>query len=411
MDILFNADEFIKFLVKSASAYSAVSGDTSISLISSLAAKLKGVQLGFSMNKVAPAAVKSMTEAVQIPPSIWVGGQKGHVQGLAVDTREKCIYMSFTTVFYKVDYKGNVLASVERIHGHLGDMVLDTLNRKVYASLECKDDVIGKGVDKQLGVEGFKTSTFYLAVIDIDAMNAIGQDASEVMKFIKVAPACEDYAAEGHRYGCSGIDGVALGPLPGNARPQITGGNGSVGKDWIYVAYGIYSDLDRTDNNNQVILRYSVPTVLKKAKTEQENAPSMKPAATCFAYTGNTNWGVQNLDYDPWTGYLMMAVYKGKKPGFPNYDLYAIDMTKKVTRAVAPGLGGKRQVLQLAEDGLLDEDSGIRGWRFKYGSTGLNSLGGGMFLISQNMKVLGKEGCKTGLYRWTGSASKPFKSN
>ena len=50
-----------------------------------------------------------------------------------------------------------------------------------------------------------------------------------------------------HRYGCSGIDGIMFAPKPGKG-----------GKRLLHVAYGVYGDLSRTDNDHQVILAYDV---------------------------------------------------------------------------------------------------------------------------------------------------------
>jgi hypothetical protein len=38
------------------------------------------------------------------------------------------------------------------------------------------------------------------------------------------------------------------------------------------------------------------------------------PEAKYFVYTGNTTFGVQNLEYDAYTGDFLAAVYNGRKP-------------------------------------------------------------------------------------------------
>lgn len=40
-----------------------------------------------------------------------------------------------------------------------------------------------------------------------------------------------------------------------------------------------------------------------------------------FFYTGNTSWGIQNLEYDPHTRYWFTAVYPGAKPAFENFRM------------------------------------------------------------------------------------------
>ena len=47
--------------------------------------------------------------------------------------------------------------------------------------------------------------------------------------------------------------------------------------------------------------------------------------ARCFFYTGNTTYGIQNLEYDPASHHWFAAVYKGKKEAYTNFSLFAID--------------------------------------------------------------------------------------
>ena len=55
------------------------------------------------------------------------------------------------------------------------------------------------------------------------------------------------------------------------------------------------------------------------------------------------------------------------------------------------------------------EKDGIRGWRFKYGSTGIHSLGNGLFYISENSKNAdGLQQTTLRLYRWTGDPDHAF---
>jgi hypothetical protein len=108
-----------------------------------------------------------------------------------------------------------------------------------------------------------------------------------------------------------------------------------------------------------------------------------------------------------------MAVYKGRKPSWPNYSLYAVDLTGKPFRARLEGTPYETRrlwQLPLAADGLLHEASGVYGWNNKWGTTGLFPLGGGYYLISENFKGLetGIEGCRTHLMRWTGDPAHPF---
>ncbi len=344
--------------------------------------------------------------AQSLPDTVYVGVKDGHVQGIALDKQKGCMYFSFTSSFIKTDLQGRILGSINRIQGHLGAMTLGPDGR-VYASLECKDDEIGKGIAQRLGVDNLshEQSVFYIAVIDPDLITREGMDPEKdgVMTTVCIREACRDYAS--HRYGCSGIDGVTFAPAMGK-----TGG-----KLYLYVAYGIYGEPDKGGNDNQILLCYDVRDWKRRYETPvvfgtvPDNGPE-KPLHKYFVHTGNTTWGVQNLAWDPHTKRIYMAVYKGKKPSYPNYPLFALDLTQRPQRAVPKGLSEKQETLQLSSSGLYDEASGIYGYKFKWGSTGLCPLGDGLWYISENHKdkASGIQSCTARLYQWTGDGNKPF---
>ena len=366
-----------------------------------------------------------------LPDSIYVGGQLQHVQGIALDQEKGCMYMSFTSRFLKVDMNGRILASIDRIQGHLGAMTFNHQDRKVYASLECKDDEIGQNIAKKLNVGIVSESRFYIAIIDVDKMTSLNMDPenNDVLKTVCLLKPCEDYKFSAniggqevkHLYGCSGIDGVAIGrevkPLEATAKER------SAQKMYLYVGYGIYGDVKRTDNDYQVIQRYDLAKLDKLAKPmifgESHVSGPKKPEKEYFIYTGNTNYGVQNLTYDPYTDCLFMAVYKGKKEQFPNYALFAVSMSQKPFKASLKGAATTKKMLQLAlvpaggvNAGtpsavvpMSDTASGVTGWRFKWGSTGLCPLGDGYWYISENSKdkYTKKQVCNARLYKWTGT--------
>ncbi len=320
--------------------------------------------------------------AQDIPQTIHLVGRNNHIQGFTVDTEKKCVYASFTTAFYKADYQGNIVASIENIPGHLGAMSRNPENGKVYASLEIKDDEIGRGIAAGMGIETVAEgqSAFFIAILDVDRMDRMGMDPQKdgVMELIRIEDACRDYA-EGHRYGCSGIDGVAFAPGIGSRKDKM----------YLYVAYGIYSDLNRTDNDDQVLLCY-----------DPHRFNGRKPLHKYLVRTGNTSYGVQNMAYDKYSDRLYMFVYRGRKPEFPNYQMFSIDCSQKPDK----------NRLSLTEDGLQDEVTGIRGWNFKWGSTGFCPFGDGTYMISENGydAVAGQQYSNLRLYRWTGQAGEPF---
>lgn len=343
-----------------------------------------------------------------LPDSMYVGGQMMHVQGIAVDTTAKCFYLSFTDRFLKTDYSGKIIASIDRIQGHLGAMTFDSESRKIYASLECKDDEIGKGIASKLNVENVKTgnSSFYIAIIDVDAVDRPGIDPEndEVLKTVYLKDVARDYNAEmrignrtlKHRYGCSGVDGITIAPKIGS----------DSGKEYLYIAYGIYGDIGRQDNDYQVITRYDIRKIEAKARTirfgELHRSGVNRPLDKYFVYTGNTRYGVQNMAYDKHSGNFYLAVYKGKKTSFCNFDTYIFsifaDMAKARLKEV--GYDGKNHKI------ISKSGETIEGIRFKWGSTGICPIGEGYWYISENNKdkATGTESCTVRKYYFENNA-------
>ncbi len=182
----------------------------------------------------------------------------GHIQGMAIDKDKRIVYCSYTTMLVKMDFEGNVLATVTGLLGHLGDLDFHEADGRVYGSLEYKNDAIGKGIMKMEKSSRKLDNAFYIAIFDVDKMNRVGMDAEKdgIMTTVYLPTVLEDYLAkvevEGkvyeHRLGCSGIDGVSFGPQLGRTR----------GKEYLTVGYGIYSDPSRSDNDYQVLLQYDV---------------------------------------------------------------------------------------------------------------------------------------------------------
>lgn len=363
---------------------------------------------------------KAQTPSIDtLPRRIYVENSEksSHVQGVAIDLQRGHAYFSFTTKLIKTDLKGNILASVTGLTCHLGCIDLDPVSGKLYGSIEYKDDAIGRGILKQMGRElGKRENTFYIGIFDTKKMTRENIDAEtggvmttvflpDVVKFY------EDTVTVGqrrmaHRFGCSGIDGISIGPQWGKTD----------GKLYVNVDAAIYGDLQREDNDYQVILQYDpdklerYATALDQAKPHH-NGPK-KADAYYYVYTGNTTYGIQNLEYDAHNHYWLAAVYKGKKPQFPNYSLFAIDGTRKPVKQTLRGFVPKQKgrVLTLAEAGSHHVESGVRGWPQAIGTTGIESIGGGYYYISHNGRTKdGREYCDLRLYRWVGTADRAFE--
>ncbi len=309
----------------------------------------------------------------------------GHVQGIAIDESRGHIYFSFTTELVKTDYAGNLLGTVKGLAGHLGCIVFDPDRRRVIGSLELKHDAIGRGIVSRTGRELSAEDAFYLVSFDVDAIDRPDMDAEAdgIMKAVWLREVVDDYNAtdeisgKPHRYGCSGIDGTALGPVFGAApdSPQK-----------IMVAYGIYGDETRNDNDHQVILCYD-PHIFDtygqslNQDTPHHNGPDT-PEAKYFFYTGNTTYGVQNLEYDSRTRTWLTAVYTGKKPQFPNYPMFLIDGKTPPVLSHLQGRDGECGLtLTPARLGQM-ADEPTPGCCFPLGSTGIYAFGDGTYAFS-----------------------------
>jgi hypothetical protein len=127
-----------------------------------------------------------------------------------------------------------------------------------------------------------------------------------------------------------------------------------------------------------------------------------------FVYTGNTTYGVQNLEYDDFLRRWFMGVYLGTKPTFPNYGLFAVDAATRPVLGELVGTGGDQGLLiALAKDGRTDETTGIRGWVQK-ADVGMEALGDGLFYLSRDSSRNGLQTSDITLYRWIGGTGAPF---
>ncbi len=349
----------------------------------------------------------------RIKDSVYGGAwATSHCQGVAIDDALEYIYFSFTTKLVKCSLEtGAIVATVAGWSGHLGDMCY--YDGRVYGSLEYKNP----------------NNAFYIAAFDCDKITEMDMDASECMTSMYLDVVHDDYvntvveggsiaestSANGHAYGCSGIDGVAFGKVPGSDSDEMK----------LMVMYGVFRGDGRSDNDYQVMLQYDLESFLEddgngwtKFKDGVSDVLNQTHFHTTgpihetryFIYTGNTNYGVQNLCYDKESGNYLLAVYKGSKSSFPNYGLYYVDglvaphyETLKlgdrqgnyadmsyagVTRegqSIADG--GKIPmnegwVLDLAKIGVLHEASGVYGTAAVGGmDTGIEHIAGDYFYI------------------------------
>jgi len=318
------------------------------------------------------------------PESVFSGSfSTSHCQGIAVDEAKGYIYYSFTTAIIKTDLSGNLIGSAYGLLGHLGCIGLCKTDGKLYGSLEYKNDCIGKSILERAGVDSV-VDGFYVVIIDTDKLNRPNMDVIKdgIMTAVYLKEVVDDYTADvtladgsvvQHKYGCSGIDGLSIAPLPGSEEQT----------EYVFVAYGIYGDVNRTDNDYQILLAYERTAFLTHAiPLSQNNMHCSGPASPdhkYFVYTGNTCFGIQNLEYDSFTGNFLAAVYPGQKSQFPNPPMFVIDGNKA---AVTGTLNG---VYPEEEGEILSLDThGIQGIPCREGATGLYSFGNGFFAVSHS---------------------------
>jgi hypothetical protein len=331
----------------------------------------------------------------------------GHVQGIAVDVQGGYIYYSFTNLLAKYDFNGKLIGTLVGWTGHLGDLDFNPTDGKLYGSFEYREH-----------------KAFYAAVIDVSRLDRVGIEATktEIFRTVYLPEVTKDYAADlngdgkldgthDHRYGCSGFDGVGFGPAFGHV----------AGPRYLTIGYGIFGNTERADNDHQVLLQYDVSDWTKYARPLNEADPHHSGPSTLrgkyFVRTGNTTWGVQNLSYDETLQRWFMGVYQGKKQSFPNYLLFAIDARTQPMMGDLVGVpdattaGRKRweqgQLLTLADDGLKDGATGVRGWNQK-ADVGFQPVGSGLFYLSVASGGKGAQTSDLTLMRWTGDAHQPF---
>lgn len=323
---------------------------------------------------------------MNFPSRIFSSAVKtGHIQGIAVDEEQGFVYHSYTTILLKTDLQGRPVGSVKNIIGHLGCITFDPEHRRLYGSLELKHDNIGRGITNLTGKELAEEDAFYLVSFEVDKITRMDMDAEAdgIMTAMWLREPCEYYALEDevsgkpHRYGCSGIDGVALG------RPF---GADKGAEKKIMVAAGIYRDNDTPHQDHQIIFEYSVRTLIKYARPLTQAAPHRSGPDSCenryFLYTGNTTFGVQNLEYDEYLDAYIAAVYPGQKPEFENYTLFFIAADKAPEIRELCGRGGEcGKLLSFKEIGE-SRDGKIYGSHFPHGACGIYSFGNGSYYFA-----------------------------
>ena len=362
------------------------------------------------------ATTSAQTPIAELPKKInshqW---KAGHIQGIAVDTKREHIYFSFTTMLIKADMQGNIIGTVTGLLGHLGCIEFNDADGRIYGSLEYKNDSIGKGILKQEKIEKNWESGFYVAIFDVDKIVREGMSAEKdgIMTSVYLSPVVADFNAKvevdgkvlEHKYGCSGFDGITFGPKFGK----------SDGKRYLTIAYGIYGDTKRNDNDHQVLLQFDASKWAKyEQPLSQENMHKSGPKKAdgkYFVHTGNTHWGVQNMEYDATRNMWILATYRGRKENYANYNIYLVDGNIAPTKSRLEGVEYQKRgkLLTLAQYGPTDPNhSDIRGWIFERPAVGIHALGEDYYYISHRKKKNGFQSTTAVLYKFVGSDKEAF---
>ena len=155
------------------------------------------------------------------------------------------------------------------------------------------------------------------------------------------------------------------------------------------VFFFVYADSDREDNDYQVILQYETEGLWEMGKIHSQSnmhRVGPDPVNQFFLYTGNTTYGIQNFEYDAYTGDYIVTVYRGHKPQVPNFGMFVIDGSVSPKEEELKGCNGEcGKVLTLKKIG--EEVNGISGitqfvnGNVEFGTMGVYSLGNGDFYV------------------------------
>lgn len=279
-------------------------------------------------------------------------GASSHLQGICVDDELKYMYFSYTDVLAKLDMStGELVGSVGGFGkgsfgtsggAHLGCIAY--YDGKIYGSLEYKEPgkkffvcvfnenaITDPGMDMKQMESGVDAVLLYEPTADF--RDPLGEDVGSSDGF------AVNEKIEGHRFGCSGIDGITFGRLPGSPDDS---------PEYMMVAYGIYGAGDwvteRYDNDYNIIQVYDpddlTPERLFRFTYERGLSPDytedevLYAVDTLFVFTGNTRYGTQNLEYERDTGNILLCTYGTRKETFPGCSLFVIDGSRAPDEAV-----------------------------------------------------------------------------
>ncbi|MBQ8027986.1 MAG: hypothetical protein IJ262_01115 [Clostridia bacterium] len=345
-----------------------------------------------------------------------------HCQGITVDHQNGYIYYSYTTILVKCSMEdGSIVGTVNVPGGHMGDIIYNAADKKIYCGYYAPGrkgiyvlifDTTKITKENMAPTEDVVRSVFireawndYNAKVTFKA----AEDEEETTEATEAATEKEEKTITlNHRYGCSAIDGICLGPdFSGKIK----------GRELLTVAYGIYADSTRPDNDYQVLLQYDVSSwwnTYAKAYTTKsfhKSGPE-SPLGKYFVYTGNTTYGVQTMEYfDELNLWFLCCYNKHQKGTFKKFTFFAVDGDVPPEKQLLKGQSedDEQYVLSLYQDGIYDAENGIYGWYSSYGVQGISYLCDGLFYIVRPYKAwTGKKNAICYLNAWNPDKEDPF---
>lgn len=202
--------------------------------------------------------------------------QNYHLQGFS--SGNGYMYWSFTDSLVKTTLSGTVKCQVEIRGGHLGDC--DYYNGKIYASF------LGNALPGHAWEDWTSFKIYVFDADDLHVVDIINLDICDEYKRITCTP--EDTR------GFQAVDGVCFAPDPIS------------GETKMFVACALYTD---EKYSSQIILQLTPEGVYET----EYHIP-----------TGNTVYGIQNLDYDAENKEFWFTAYGASQPYQPKETLYCI---------------------------------------------------------------------------------------
>ena len=298
----------------------------------------------FTANAVSEDVVGDMRPVIDL--GTWSSAEDSHganhAQGVCVDDEGKYMYTSFTNMLVKTDVKtGEIVGTVTGLKSgslkngaHIGDICY--YNGKIYGTLDYRP-----------------YAKWFIAEFDTEKITGMNTHYTTpgLMKALYIPQVTADYEEElfagehenapesmGHRYGVSGVDDMAIGPLPGGG--YDTDGDGDVDistgdEKFLYIYYGSYGNAKRYDNENNIFLVYDFDDMteenllpfhednLENSYTEEQ---SFFYKHKIFNYVGNHAYGIQQTEYDPVSGdYWLEGYAVSDGCEFPQPDRFVLD--------------------------------------------------------------------------------------